>query len=87
MPLVADTIRFKVLDDDLIGNDDIGVIGLNVREWLDGKRPNGEKFWVNLYGAPDHTSGRFTDHMNLNPDLGSYWRGRILMTVSFEKVQ
>jgi hypothetical protein len=91
MPLVSNTILFKVLDDDLVGNDDIGVISLKIRDWLEGKRQKDELFWVNLYGAPDLDLGKkankYADHMNNNPALGSYWRGRILMSVSFKKVQ
>jgi hypothetical protein len=48
---------FKVLDDDVVGNDDIGIISLNLRDWIEGKRNKKELFWVNLYGAPDHKFG------------------------------
>jgi hypothetical protein len=91
MPLVSNTILFKVLDDDLIGNDDIGIISLNLRDWIEGKRKKGELFWVNLYGAPEVDLGKkinkYANHMNSNPALGSNWRGRILMSVNFKKVQ
>jgi hypothetical protein len=57
MPLVSNQIMFKVLDDDVVGNDDIGIISLNLRDWIEGKRNKKELFWVNLYGAPDHKFG------------------------------
>ena len=42
-------------------------------------------FWKNIYGAPLDKSGENTNLMNSNPDLGSTWKGRILMQVVAEK--
>lgn len=42
---------------------------------------NGRFFWKNVYGAPLDKSNRAAENMNENPELGSFWKGRILMQV------
>ena len=46
---------------------------------------NGRFFWKNIYGAPLDTSGKTATSMNENPEIGSLWKGRILMQVIAEK--
>lgn len=45
----------------------------------EGSVPNGKFFWQNMYGAPIGYSGKVCDVMNAQPELGSAWKGRILM--------
>ena len=42
---------------------------------------NGRYFWKNVYGAPLDKSNKAAERMNENPELGSLWKGRILMQV------
>ena len=42
---------------------------------------NGRFFWKNVYGAPVDKSGTAADMMNKNPEMGSLWKGRMLMQV------
>ena len=42
---------------------------------------NGRFFWKNVYGAPLDKSNKAAENMNENPELGSFWKGRILMQV------
>jgi len=42
---------------------------------------NGRFFWKNVYGAPLDKSNKAAEQMNENPELGSFWKGRILMQV------
>jgi len=42
---------------------------------------NGRFFWKNVYGAPLDKSNKTAEMMNENPELGSLWKGRILMQV------
>ena len=42
---------------------------------------NGRFFWKNIYGAPLDTKGKTAASMNENPEIGSLWKGRILMQV------
>lgn len=46
---------------------------------------NGTYFWKNIYGSPLGCSGENTNLMNANPEMGSTWKGRILMSVTAEK--
>jgi len=45
------------------------------------KVKNGRFFWKNVYGAPLDKSNKAADMMNENPEMGSLWKGRILMQV------
>lgn len=42
---------------------------------------NGRFFWKNVYGAPLDKTNKAAENMNENPELGSFWKGRILMQV------
>ena len=46
-----------------------------------GSVPGGMFFWHNLYGSPRGYSGSMCDLMDQNPELGSEWKGRILMHI------
>jgi len=48
---------------------------------------NGRFFWKNIYGAPLDKSGKNAESMNENPELGSLWKGRVLMQVFAEKTE
>lgn len=50
----------------------------------DGNVPGGQFFWHNLYGAPTGYSGKVCDLMNEQPEMGSAWKGRILMQIEAE---
>lgn len=45
------------------------------------KHKNGRIFWKNVYGAPLDKTNKAAESMNENPELGSLWKGRILMQV------
>jgi hypothetical protein len=72
-----------VLADDIIGS-----MEFKIKDFVDGKK-NKEIFWINLHGAPEDVSGKYTDMMNENPKCASFWRGRILCRVksSVEEVE
>jgi hypothetical protein len=53
--------------------------GLNVK--------NGRFFWKNVYGAPIDKSGAAADMMNHNPEMGSLWKGRVLMQIFTVKTE
>ena len=48
---------------------------------------NGRFFWKNVYGAPLDKSNKAAENMNENPELGSTWKGRILMQVYAVKTE
>lgn len=76
---------FKVWDEDTLSDDVVGAIVLNSKDIIGDK--NGKFFWKNVYGAPLAGSGAMADSMNDNPELGSLWKGRILMQVLAEKTE
>lgn len=75
----------KIYDEDAISDELVGSIFLNVKDIIGDK--NGKFFWKNIYGAPLGTSGSNHNKMNENPELGSLWKGRILMQCVAEKCQ
>lgn len=48
---------------------------------------NGRFFWKNVYGAPLNKTNKAAKAMNENPELGSLWKGRILMQVFAVKTE
>ena len=48
---------------------------------------NGRFFWKNVYGAPIDKSGNAAEMMNKNPEMGSLWKGRMLMQVYTVKTE
>ena len=58
-------------------------------EWYKTAREckNGRFFWKNVYGAPMDCSNKAAANMNENPELGSLWKGRILMQVFAVKTE
>lgn len=76
-------LPFKILDEDLTGDEIIGSFELNAKDII-GKK-NGLFFWKNIYGAPLNFSNKSVDNMNDNPALASFWKGRILMQVEAVK--
>ncbi len=62
----------------------IGTILVNIKDIIpdaDGHpgKFNGIYDWKNVYGAPLGCSGKVTDKMNQNPEIASFWKGRILV--------
>ena len=50
----------------------------------EGSVPGGKFFWHNMYGAHNGYSGKVSNMMNDQPELGSSWKGRILMQIEAE---
>lgn len=48
---------------------------------------NGRFFWKNVYGAPLDKTNKAAENMNENPELGSLWKGRILMQIFAVKTE
>jgi hypothetical protein len=69
----------KLFDEDKISDEIVGSMLFNIKEII-GKK-NGKFFWKNIYGAPLGRSGDNCKNMNNNPEVGSTWKGRILMQV------
>lgn len=86
----------KVMDKDIVGKDEVvGSILFDLRDCIDDpkirgksrKNLNGKIFWKNIYGSPLGCTGANVNMMNLNPEIASTWKGRVLMSVESKKEQ
>jgi hypothetical protein len=84
---------FRVYDHNTgIPDELIGSIHFELRDILPDRNGNPGKLvnrydWKQIYGAPMDISGKITDKMNENPEIASFWKGRILMRCSCEKTE
>lgn len=76
-------LNFKVFDEDALIDEIVGSFTINSKDIIN--ELNGRYFWKNIYGSPLDCSGKHTDRMNENPEIGSLWKGRILMQVYAER--
>ena len=84
IPAVSQRIVMTVKDNDLTGDDIVGSLELNVNDILQGKYTNFRFF--NIYGSPLNKKGTYFDKMNQNAEIGSRWKGRVLMKIEFNSV-
>ena len=90
IPIVGSRITFRIFDEDIVTDELIGSILYDLKDLVDQQdgskgRFNGKFDWKNIYGSPLKCSGKNTDKMNLNPEIASFWKGRILMQVLCEE--
>jgi hypothetical protein len=78
-------IQFALWDEDTIVDELIGSFNLQAKDIIGPK--NGSFFWKNIYGSPMGTSGDAAREMDLNPDIASFWKGRVLMQVEAVKTE
>jgi hypothetical protein len=76
---------FKVFDEDTVKDELIGSIHIEIKDIIGDK--NGKFDWKNIYGAPMGVSGKNSDLMNANPEVASFWKGRILMQCIAEETE
>lgn len=79
-PTTSEKIIIKVLDEDIGSNDIIGTIEINIHDVMNGIFASPHYF--SIYGGPTTTSGKFTDLMNENAEIGSIWKGRVMMSLT-----
>lgn len=77
-PCISDYVEIFVWDEDLTSEDDL--VGSLRFKWKDVKTESESKArWSNIYGAPHNVESKSAKKMNLDNELASHWRGRILM--------
>ena len=70
------------MDEDNVVDEIVGSMIFSLKKLIaDGSVPGGRFFWHNLYGGHNGYSGKVSDMMNDNPELGSSWKGRIMMHI------
>lgn len=84
---MSSRVVMKLFDEDKLKDEIVGSILFSLKDCIGDKvrvvfihvKQNGTFFWKNIYGSPLGCSGDNTNKMNENPELGSTWKGRILM--------
>ena len=78
------------MDEDEIVDEIVGSLFFNVTDILDGeyqKKNHGFR-WINVYGSPmGQSESAAKRQMNENPEVASFWKGRVLIQVDCEKTE
>ena len=80
--MATDRLILKVYDEDKISDEIVGSMNFSLKNIVNNMGENGILVWKNLYGSPMGCSGQNTNLMNENPEMASFWKGRILMHIS-----
>lgn len=78
----------QLFDEDNVVDEIVGSMYFSLKKLIrDGSVPGGLYFWHNLYGCPNGYTGSICDLMNEQPEVGSSWKGRILMQIEAEEAK
>jgi hypothetical protein len=68
--------------EDMSSDETAGSILFFTKDIIEGHYGEGKFFWKNVYGSPMNMSdSKYKREMNLNPEVASFWKGRILFEV------
>ena len=84
VPAVSQKIVMIIKDKDVGTDDIVGSIELRINDILNNKYS--ELTYINIYGSPLNKRGGYFDQMNYNAEVGSRWKGRILMKIDIADV-
>lgn len=87
MPIVSSRLIMKLFDKDKLNDEIVGSLKFDLKQYIE-MAERGEDFpfyWHDIYGAHKGYGGTVTDQMNNNPEVASFWKGRILIQVSAAK--
>ena len=85
VPAVSQKIVLIIKDHDATTDDIVGSIEIKVDDILQ-KNKYEELTYLNIYGSPVNKSGKIYDQMNYNAEIGSKWKGRILVKITAKPV-
>ena len=81
-PLASDRLVLQLYDEDKVTDEIVGSMFFSLKNLIrEGEVSGGRYFWQNLYGSHVGYTGSVSDAMNDNPELGSCWKGRVLMHI------
>jgi len=78
-----DRLLVTVWDENTAGNNLIGSIAFSINDIImhSKQHPHGYFVWRHIYGAhPDFATEEATA-MNMRPETGNYWKGRVLLFI------
>jgi hypothetical protein len=84
LPIVGSIIAFRIFDKDNYNDQLIGTLSIALQDLISDthitkSKLNRKYCWKNIYGSPSDCKGSTGEKMNLNPEIASLWKGRILM--------
>lgn len=72
----------KVFDEDKVVDEIVGSLYFCISDLCKkASKVDGFLSWIDLYGSPVNSNGKNATLMDHNPELGSTWKGRILMHI------
>ena len=86
--MASDRLVLTVQDSDgeLLRSDMVGSMFFSLKKMIElGSQPGGYYYWQNIYGCPLDYTNAAAVLMNDNPEIGSTWKGRILMQIESEE--
>ena len=79
-PIISQKLLFSVWDKDRICDDIVGCFELKLSDILNGKYSDFK--YINLYGPPLGYEDKIGKKMINNPEIGSLWRGGIMIMIN-----
>ena len=80
-PIINGRLVLKVMDKDPLMDEIVGSIVFDMNKIIKGEY-NDQIMWKNIYGCPmGMSSSSFKTEMNNNPEVASWWKGRVLLEV------
>lgn len=81
-PLSTDRLVLKVYDKDKVCDEIVGSLCFSLSDLCHRAAVEGGLFtWINLVGSPVNVMGKAATLMDHNPEMGSTWKGRLLMHI------
>ena len=90
-PILNDRLVMQVFDEGTISDTIIGSLVFSVKKMIrtceDPEYSNGMFLWRDIYGAPPGYDGEAAEEMNHNPEIATFWKGKVLLQIYFEECE
>ena len=84
VPTVSQKVILFIKDKDIDKDDLVGSIEIDINDIIGEENKYKELKFIDIYGAPYNKKGKMYDLMNNNAEIGSKWRGRILIKIEYQ---
>jgi hypothetical protein len=82
LPAVTNKLVFQLWDKDLMTNELVGTFEISLDDIINNQYKNLN--YIHIYGAPVDRCGPMSKKMNANSEIGSLWKGRVLLKIDHE---